>query len=358
MKIIKLKSWKQYVMNCNKSLLDATKKLNQAKKKNLLICNDKNQLIGTLTDADIRRSIINGFHFKCKVNLIINKKPIKIRKSEQIFSIKKDLIEHNVQLLPLVEKNNIIKRVYAITDLPTEEDEGLFQNPVLIMAGGKGERLEELTKNIPKPLLKFNNSSTLQKIIDSFVQQKFSNLSISLCHMAEKIKKKILADNKKIFFNFIEEKKPLGTIGAIAFVDNKINSSLLPIIVINADIISNIDFLNILKFHNDAKADITVAAVDHEIKNPYGVLKVGKKNKIVNIYEKPSYFSIVNAGFYIFSPSIRKLVKKYSHMNIDDLLRLAIKRKKKLLVYKLRNYWHEIGTKKEYYNFQNLIKKN
>jgi hypothetical protein len=355
MQLIKIKKWNIFCVDPKTTIQQATKKLNKLEIKTLLVCNNKNYLIGTITDGDLRRSIINGFHFKSIIGLILNNKPIVVNKPNEVILKKKYILEHDIQLLPCVNKLNIIKNVFFIKNLDLDKRRNSIDNPVLIMAGGKGKRLGKLTRIIPKPLLKFNNSSVLEKIIDNFLEQKFYNISIALHHLAKKIKSKLLYYENKIQINFIEEKKPLGTIGALALIDNKINN-LLPIIVINADIISNINFQNILKFHNSSKAEITIVAKEYEIKNPYGVLEVKDKNMLKNIVEKPSVYSLINAGIYIFNPNLIKYIKKNSPMDMDALLRKLVNIKKKILIYKLRDYWYEIGTTKEYSNFKNLVK--
>ena len=355
MKFQKIKNWKKFRIDSNSTIFTATKKLNNLEIKTLLVCNKKNILIGTITDGDIRRSIINGFHFQSKVFLILNQNPITVNSSSEIFLNRKNILNHSIQVLPIVNPSKLVKGIFFVKNFDENINEVSINNPVLIMAGGKGKRLGHITKITPKPLLKFNNSSALEKIIDNFLEQKFVNISVSICHMAKKIKKKLSIYEKKNSINFIEEVKPLGTIGSLAFIDKHINSLSLPIVVINSDIICNIDFIKILNFHKLQKADLTIVGVDNEIKNPYGVLDINAKNILKNIHEKQSIRSIINAGIYIFDAKLVKFIKKNSFMNMDSLLKKFIFLKKKITVYKLKNYWYEIGSKEEYRNFKSII---
>jgi dTDP-glucose pyrophosphorylase len=357
MKFQKIKNWKKFRIDSNSTILTATKKLNKLKIKTLLVCNKKNILVGTITDGDIRRSIINGFHFHSKVFLILNQNPITINSPSEIFLNKKNILNHSIQVLPLVNSSKTVKGIFFLKNFDEDTNVVTINNPVLIMAGGKGKRLGYLTKRTPKPLLKFNNSSALEKIINNFLEQKFVNISVSIHHMAKKIKKKLLIYEKNFSIKCIEEVKPLGTIGSLAFIDKQINSLSLPIVVINSDIISNINFIEILKFHKLQKADVTIAGVEHEIKNPYGVLEINTKNILEDIHEKQSVRSTINAGIYIFDAKLVKFIKKNSFMNMDSLLKKFIFLKKKIIVYKLKNYWYEIGSKEEYRNFKSIIKK-
>jgi dTDP-glucose pyrophosphorylase len=356
MKFQKIMNWKKFRIDSNATILEATKKLNNLEIKTLLVCNEKNILLGTITDGDLRRSIINGFHFQSKVLLILNKNPIIINSPSEIFLNRRNILNHSIQVLPLVNHSKIVKSIFFVKNFVEDTNVVTINNPVLIMAGGKGKRLGYLTKKTPKPLLKFNNSSALEKIIDNFLEQKFVNISVSIHHMAKKVKKKLSIYEKNFPINCIEEIKPLGTIGSLAFIDKQINSLFLPIVVINSDIITNIDFIKILNFHKLQKADVTIVGVEHEVKNPYGVLDINNKNILKNIHEKQSVRSTINAGVYIFEANLVKFIKKNSFLNMDSLLKKFIRTKKKLIVYKLKNYWYEIGSKEEYRNFKSIIK--
>jgi len=358
MRFVKLKSWKKYCINYDATILDATKKLNQLDQKTLFIYKNNFHLIGTVTDGDLRRSIINGFNAQNKVSLISNKNPITIEKYEDINSLKKKIISYDVKLLPKIsrDKNNTIEDVYVLSEEKIFFRDDNYQNPIIIMAGGQGQRLGSITKNIPKPLLKINNSSPLEKIIDNLIDQKFANISISIQHMAEKIVKQLIPYKKKIELNFIKEIKPLGTLGSIKLIDKKLNKNKLPVVVINSDIISNIDINRIIQFHKSTKSDITVVSTKYLMKNPYGVLSLNNKNLLNDIIEKPTIETLINAGVYIINYQLINFIKKNRFLNVDIFLKKMILKKKIISVYKLEDYWYEIGNSKEYQFVKELIK--
>jgi dTDP-glucose pyrophosphorylase len=358
MLFVKLKSWKKYCINYDATILDATKKLNQLDQKTLFIYKSNFHLIGTVTDGDLRRSIINGFNGQNKVSLISNKNPITIEKYEDINLLKKKIISYDVKLLPKIsrDKNNTIEDVYVLSEEKFFFRDDNYQNPIIIMAGGQGKRLGSITKNIPKPLLKINNSSPLEKIIDNLIDQKFSNISISIHHMAEKIVKQLMPYKKKIQLNFIKEIKPLGTLGSIKLIDKKLNKNKLPVVVINSDIISNIDINRIIQFHKSSRSDITVVSTKYLMKNPYGVLSLNNKNLLNDIIEKPTIETLINAGVYIINYQLINFIKKNRFLNVDIFLKKMILKKKIISVYKLEDYWYEIGNSKEYQFVKELIK--
>jgi dTDP-glucose pyrophosphorylase len=359
MQFINLKSWKKYCIHHDVSILEATKKLNRLEHKTLLIYKNNFNLIGTVTDGDLRRSIINGFSSQNKVSVISNKNPITIEKYKDINFLKKKIITYDVKLLPKINRNqkkNTIKDVYVLSAEKFFFKDDNYQNPIIIMAGGQGKRLGSITKNTPKPLLKINKSSPLEKIINNFIDQKFTNISISIHHMAEKIVKELAPYKNKIELNFIKEINPLGTLGSIKLIDKKFNNNKLPIIVVNADIISNININRIIKFHKSSRSEITVVSTKYLMKNPYGVLRVNNQNLLKDIIEKPTIQTLINAGVYIINYELTKFIKKNIFLNVDTFLKKMISKKKRISVYKLENYWYEIGNTKEYQFAKKIIK--
>ena len=166
------------------------------------------------------------------------------------------------------------------------------------MAGGKGKRLMPLTKKIPKPLLKIMGKPIIEHIIINAKNKGFKKFVISLNYLAKKIIN-TLGDGSRfgVKINYILEKKELGTAGSLGFYKNKSNE---PIILSNADILTDINYTKFLKFHKDSKADLTIAVRKHEIKNPFAVIKI-EGGKMLNIDEKPVISSYINAGIYAIS---------------------------------------------------------
>ena len=218
------------------------------------------------------------------------------------------------------------------------------------MAGGKGKRLRPLTFNTPKPMLKINNEPILKLIIDRAKKFGFSNFYISVNYLGDVIKK-YFKDGKKFNTNikYIYEKKPLGTIGSIANIKDKLPNKNL--IVSNGDVITKINYNSMLKFHEDNGADATMAVYPYEIKNPYGEV-VTKEENILEIKEKPITISYVNAGVYIFKKKVLKYIIKNKKLDAVEFFNFLKKKNKKTLAFAIHETWRDIGLKKDYLKFK------
>jgi len=334
--LLKKKHLKELTLNENSTILDATKNLSNSAKRVILVNNNKGNFVGIINDGDIRRAISRGFNIKTAIKNILNKNPI-IAESfsdiEKKFS-KKSLksldyipVVTNKKILGLylnnIENNNIPK----------------YDETILIMGGGFGKRLGKLTKNCPKALLLLNNKPLLQYLIEHIKESGFYNVLISVFFLKNKIKNFV---KKKNFFsiniNFLEEKKPLGTIGSLKLI-RKISDNF---IVINCDTISDINYHEILKFHKKSKALLTIGVKNFQYKNPYGIIKA-ENNRFISFSEKPEVDFNINAGIYVFNKKIIPIVKNFNLKNIEELIKILKKKKIRILTYPIYENWFDYG---------------
>ena len=291
----KMSNWKKKIITKKFTIKETIKNLNSNPFHICLLVNKKNQLIGSITDGDIRRAIIKGYSLDDKVEKICNKNPLKGNEKMNLQQIKYMMIKNVILHLPIVDKKNKINNVYSLQKIHSGE---IINSTFFIMAGGKGKRLMPLTKKIPKPLLKIMGKPIIEHIIINAKNKGFKKFVISLNYLAKKIIN-TLGDGSRfgVKINYILEKKELGTAGSLGFYKNKSNE---PIILSNADILTDINYTKFLKFHKDSKADLTIAVRKHEIKNPFAVIKI-EGGKMLNIDEKPVISSYINAGIYAIS---------------------------------------------------------
>lgn len=353
MKIIQIKDWKKHTISREKLIKDALLLINNLKHKTLFIVDDKknNKLLGSLTEGDIRRALINEFKISDKLLKIFNKSCFFIQKFDQIKKKFKIFDKYSVQLLPLTDNKKKIKKIYFFD----KKNEHLIteKNPILIMAGGKGTRLGDITKKTPKPLILINKTSLLEKLLNQIIYQNYKNIFISIHYMAHKFKKLSKKIYKKERINFIEEEKPLGTAGSIKFVKNK---NKLPIVVINSDIITNFDLKRILNFHNETKSKLTIVGKEMLYKNPFGVLLTSNNSTLEKIIEKPESKFLVSAGIYVVNDEIKKFINNNKKIDMDQLISIAKTKKYKVSVYTPNDYWYEVGTKNRLYSFIDYMK--
>ena len=238
------KNWKKTLIFKESSLIKAIKALEKNGLQILLVVDSNDEFIGTLTDGDIRRAILKKIDLKSPLYLAMNSNPIVTDNSIDNEGAKKIMLNKKIQKLPIVEDGKVI----GIFDLMSSEVSSKIDNPFLIMAGGKGLRLGSITKDKPKPMVEVSGKPLIQRIIENAKEEGFINFYISLNYLKNRIVEFLEKnENFGVNINFIEEKKPLGTAGAISLFKPDTD---LPFLVTNADVLTNLNYHKILKFHS------------------------------------------------------------------------------------------------------------
>ena len=326
------------IIHKDQKIFQAINKIIKSKIKILFVVNKKNKLLGSVASGDLRRSIGKKIDMNEKVEKIMFKKPKYFYKKGNELSTLEDLI-----CVPIVnKKREIIDFEY---NKLLKKDR---KNTVFLMAGGKGVRLMPLTKKIPKPLLRIKGTPIIEKIILNFRKQGFKNFIISVNYLGHKIKKYLgKGERLKVNIDYIDEKKYLGTAGSLSLIDYK--KTLFPIIVTNSDLISEIDYYNLINYHNKKKSDLTICGKNKLFQMPYGEI-LQKYEKVNKIIEKPSIFHLVNAGVYVLNKNILKDIKKNKRLMMNEYIAQQIKKNKKVFCYPVYENWIDIGSKIDFYN--------
>ncbi len=305
----------------NSSIRDVIKRMNKTGLKIVIIINEKGKLLGTIVDGDIRRSIIKGLNLDSNIKEVLNKKPIVTKKKLNIEEADNIMKSNKIDHLPIV--NHSFKPVGLFVlrdDINFVKQNNLF----IIMAGGKGTRLLPKTLKTPKALIKINGKPMLEHILTNAKKNGFFNFLISVNYLKKKIKNYFKdGDLFQSKISYIEENKPLGTAGSLSLLKIKKKQD---IIVTNCDIISNLNYKDLLNFHQKNKSDATMAVWRFEKKNQYGVIKA-KGKKLLGIEEKPIIFQNINLGIYVLKSSVFKYLKKNSKIEMTDFF-LSLKKKK------------------------------
>lgn len=346
--ISKSKKWKKIVVGDNLTIKECLLKLNKIGSQILIVCSKKGVLKGTITDGDIRRGLINGFKLSSDIEKIYNHNPFFLREESNVKKFYKHVNDYTIKIIPIVNKKNILVGAY---NTGQKINYYHLNNKIVIMAGGKGERLRPLTNDIPKPMVKINGKPILEKIILNCQDSGFDQFFLSVNYLKKQIKNYFKnGKSLNVNINYLEEKKPLGTLGSASLIKKEIVEKKKPFIVINGDIVANFDLKEILDFHNSKKASLTIVTRNYEIQNPYGIVETDKLNKITSIKEKPVYNSEILAGIYIIDHKLVSLIPNKKKFDMTDLISLILKRKKKIFSYKIDNYWYEIGNINQYNN--------
>jgi dTDP-glucose pyrophosphorylase len=318
-----------------------------------VVVNKEGKLLGTLTDGDIRRGLLKGLNLNSSIDSIVFKKPITAKQNDTKEKLLKIALHKKKYQIPIIDKNRKVTGIYLLRDLLEKNKSNL----VIIMAGGMGLRLRPFTNNIPKSMLTIGNRPILQNIIERFKVSGYTNFVICVNYKS-KIITNYFGDGKKfgVKIKYVNEKTRMGTAGALSLLKKKPKE---PFFVINGDLLTSLDFNNMLDFHNQNEAKATMCVVEYNFSSPYGELILDNEN-ILAIKEKPKHKIFVNAGIYILDPECLNLVpRKYCDM--PSIFRKIIASKYKTISFPLAEYWADIGMKadyeranKEYLNFSNL----
>jgi len=336
-----MKSYLNILINPSASIREAMRIINQGGMKIALVTDENKKLLGTISDGDLRRGILNGLNLEDSIEKVIFRTPTVCHLQDSLEKILSIALDKKLYQVPVVDNNGILIGLHEVDDLikPLEK-----KNPVVLMAGGKGVRLRPLTENTPKPLLKVGGKPILESIILNFKKYGFTDFYCSVNYKSEMIKE-MFGDGSElgVQIQYLEETQKLGTAGALSLLKNKIDQSFF---VINGDILTNVNFDRFLSFHqkNQAKATIGVRNYEHQI--PFGVLEC-KGEQITAIHEKPISKSLVNAGIYVLEPDVLHEFQLGQRIDMPEVLNLLLKQNSKVIPYLIDDYWIDIGRLEE-----------
>jgi dTDP-glucose pyrophosphorylase/CBS domain-containing protein len=337
-----IKDWHKILIKPTDDLRKGIKVLHNGGLRIVLIIDKNKKLLGTLTDGDIRRALISNTPMDSMVSSAMNSHPKTVDHNTPRQEII-DLMENDDLLhMPIINEGGKLCDLVTLQQLHRRQK---YKNPVFIMAGGFGTRLYPLTKEIPKPLLKVGDKAILDIIISQFVNCGFENFYISTHYMPEKIRNNFAdKDSSDINIEFIHEDIPLGTAGSLGLLPE--NISKLPIIVMNGDLLTKVDFGNLLDFHRSNKAEATMCVREYDFQVPYGVVEVNN-HKIKGIKEKPVHKFFVNAGIYVVNHSLIQKIDGTTYLDMTDFLEGKLD-KEKVSAFPIHEYWIDIGQVDEY----------
>lgn len=339
----------RYIIQHQDSIKDALVALNQISSdtQSLLVVDEDQKLVGTLTDGDIRRGLISGAELSDSVNTIMHKDFKYILESEFDVALLKTFRDKHVLFIPVLDAERHIVDVVNLkkykSHLPVD---------AVLMAGGKGERLRPLTEKIPKPLLKVGEKCIIDHNVDRLMAYGINHVNVTVNYLGEQLEEHYAEPKNGVQVRTFREPKFLGTIGSIKFVDTFYNDTIL---VMNSDLFTNIDYEDFFlhfKLHN---AEMSVAAVPYDVSIPYGILELEGRN-IKGLLEKPKYNYYVNAGIYLIQKSVLSEIPENEFFNATDLIEKLIVKGKSVIRYPLDGTWIDIGQYSELEKAKNLVK--
>ena len=339
-----MKSYKVYLRDL-KSFEDIIKNIDSFGVGFIAVVDESEALFGIVTDGDVRKALFNQ---KKDVLDIINKNPLTL-----LYTTPKDVVisylKKNKRLhVPLVDEDGGLKEVFLLNNFDIEYK----PNYVIIMAGGLGSRLGELTKDVPKPMLQIKGKPILEYIVKSFKSQGFYKFIFCLNH-----KKEIIQD----YFNegsrlgveieYLIEEKRLGTAGALSLL--KKNKLKDPFFVINGDVITSIDYQSILNYYDLNNADAVMCTKEESYTNPFAEVKFDNQQNLISLKEKPTTTFDINLGVYLLNDSVLPLLPANEYFDMPNLFLKAKDNSLDVKIFRVKDDWIDIGKPLDYLRIKN-----
>lgn len=332
----------------NITIKEAIKKLDETAKKILLVT-DENKLKGIITDGDIRRWILKSGNLQEYVSSIMNTSPKYIYEKDRAYA-KEILKEKMIEAVPVVDVNKeVIDIVFWNDSFKSRLNHfNKLETPVIIMAGGKGTRLDPYTKIIPKPLIPIGDIPIVERIINRFTEYGCSRFYMSVNYKKNMIKAYFNELEKAYEIDYVEEDKPLGTAGSLSLLKNVLKDTFF---VSNCDILIDANYSDMLKYHKENNNKITLITSLKHYTIPYGVVEISATSNVENMVEKPEYDYLVNTGMYILESEVLKDIPEDTFYHVTDLINYYIEKGEKIGIYPVSDKeWLDMGQVKEMEN--------
>ena len=339
----------QYQINDNASIKDALIALNEQKTNALtvFVLNSNKQVIGTVTDGDIRRALIKGARLDDCITVCMNTDFTFIRDTNLDVRYIKELKNKGRRMLPVLDADNHLCDIKDLSVLKS-----ILPIDAVLMAGGKGERLRPFTEKTPKPLLEVGGKCIIDYNVDRLISYGVQHVNVTVNYLAEQLEDHFATPRDGVQVRTFREPKFLGTIGSIKFVDTFYNDTVL---VMNSDLFTNIDYEDFFLHFQMHDAEMSVAAVSYNISIELGILDLDGRN-LKGLIEKPKYSYYANAGIYLIKKRVLAEIPEDTFFHATHLVEKLIAQGKKVIRYPLNVTWIDIGTPQEYAKAKDLVK--
>lgn len=340
----------RYIIRQEETLLAALKQINALQQGPLVlfVVDEDGKMVGTLTDGDARRALINGSQLSDMASSVMHKEFNYVSEGEgDIVQSLHHQRELKMKLVPILDKHHhiveIINLEQYVTRLPVD---------AVLMAGGKGERLRPLTEKTPKPLLPVGGKAIIDHNVDRLISYGVKHISVTVNYLREQLEEHYSTPHLGVQVQTVREPKFLGTIGSIKFVKEFYNDTIL---VMNSDLFTNINYEDFYLHFLEHDAEMSVAAVPYTVSVPYGIFEL-QGREIQGLIEKPTYNYFANAGIYLIKRRALEEIPEDTFFNATDLIEKLISENKKVIRFPLNGTWIDIGNPQEYQKANELVK--
>ncbi len=326
------------------SILDAMRVIDSSGLSVAMVCGPGQKLIAMATDGDIRRAILRGVPLSERISAIANPKFTTVSPDLSRTDALQFMVANGFACLPVVDDKGVLRDLHT---LKMALMGSRCDSWAVVMAGGKGERLGELTKGIPKPMLPIGDRPILEHIVRLLVGHGVRRIFISVNYLARMIQDHFGDGSDfqcRIDYLHEREDTPLGTGGPISLVPEVPTH---PLLVMNGDLLTRIHVGRLLAFHRSGEYAATMGLREHAVQVPFGVAEV-KESRIVKLVEKPKLNYRINAGIYVLNPELIPLIPKGRMYPITELLNGCLQSGKRVGAYHMQEPWSDIGLPEEY----------
>lgn len=347
-----LKEFSNMLIDKSASIKDAMKQLDRNPDKILFVVKEGNVLIGSLTDGDVRRWILMEGKITDSVDTVCFKETFYAEQNYKYEKLKEEILLRDIMVVPVVDENKAIIEFIKWDKLfGNTKRQKVFRNidiPVVIMAGGKGTRMEPFTKVLPKPLVPIGEKTIVECIIDEFRNYRATQFYLTLNYKAAMIEAYFNGEERPYQINYLREMDYLGTAGSLVLLRRKIEGDF---IVSNCDNIVKADYFEVLDFHRKNRSYLTILSSMQHYKIPYGVVSFKEGGEVTAIIEKPEYSLPINTGIYILSYEALEYIQENCVFHMTHLIEALIRNNKKVFTYPVsESDYIDIGQWDEYRN--------
>lgn len=332
-----MKDFSETLVGRATSILDAIKAIEAGSCQIALVVDDAQQLLGTVTDGDIRRGLLRGIGLDQPVSAVMNSQPLTANLDQGRDAVLCLMRDREIHQIPVVNSGGRLVGLETLDEMIHPDRVDAW---VVLMAGGLGTRLRPLTDNIPKPMLHVGGRPLLETIVENFANQGFRRIFLSVNYKAEMVERYFGNGSRYgVNIEYIREPDPRGTAGALTLLPSRPEN---PLIVMNADLLTTLDFRQFLEFHRSHRANATMGIREYSFQVPYGVVDVVGE-RLVSILEKPMHQCFVSAGMYVLEPQVIDRIPTGCFYDMPTLFRSLVNEKADTVVFPVREYWLDIG---------------
>ena len=334
--------WRKTLVTETATIREAIAVIDSGQLQIALVVDERGRLLGTVTDGDVRRAILRGASLEAPVQEIMSTAPTTARESdsrETMLALSKGKQVHQ---LPLLDESGCVVGLQTIDHiLNAKEQDGI----AVLMAGGPGSRLRPLTDTTAKPLLEVGQKPLLEIILESLIGHGFRRFYIAVNYKAEQVKDFVgNGERWGVDVRYLEEPERQGTAGALGLLPERPTA---PFLVMNADLLTNINFGQLVAYHAEQKCMATLCVREQSTQIPYGVVEFDR-NRFLSIQEKPVHKYFINTGIYVLNPEILDYVAPATYLDMPDLIETAQRDSHEMAVFPIREFWLDIGRHEDY----------